>query len=75
MMAFITSLVTVMKGAQALRDIGNLFYSEWLKYEIDQIGDDATFKKEEYAVINAKFKESKTDLERRVLLRALNRLR
>lgn len=74
MLAFITGLIPVMKGAQAFRDIANLFVELWIKHDIDQIGGEAASKEEEYEVIRVKLKESRSDIERRALLRALNRL-
>jgi hypothetical protein len=75
MLSFITSLVTFMKGVQAIKDIGDAFYLAWVKHDIDQIGGEAQAKQEEYEVLNAKFKASTTDIERRVLMRTLGRLR
>ena len=72
MTAFFASLVTFMKGITAIRDIGQLFVAEWIKYDINQIGDDAAVKKEINEVLNLKLSQSTSDRERRALLLAMH---
>jgi len=43
MSSFIASIVAIFKGAQALRDIGDMFTSAWLLYQENQ--DDRTIDK------------------------------
>lgn len=72
---FIISLVAACKAFNKLSVYIDQFIAEWIMYDVTKIGDESDAKKEEYAVINAKFKASTTDVERRALLRILARLR
>lgn len=74
-MAFIASLVSIAKGIESLRKLGDLFNAAWIKFDIDAIDGEANALKQEGEVINAKLEASTTDVERRSLLRTLNRLR
>lgn len=71
----IVALVAALKAFQKVSTYVDAFISEWVKYDIDKLDDVATAKKEEYEVLNAKFKAAETDTEQRVLLRILARLR
>jgi preprotein translocase subunit Sec63 len=74
-LAALAQIVAVFKGISALKALVDQFTILWLKYDLDKIGDAAKAKKEEYEAINRAYQSSTSDLERRALLRALNRLR
>jgi hypothetical protein len=75
MFEIIASFVAVCKTFNYLKELGELFVAEWIKYDITKIGDDAKAKQEEYEAINRAYKTSTSDSERRALLRTLSRLR
>ncbi len=72
MTAFFAGLVTFMKGVTALRDIGQFFVAEWIKYDINQIGGAAAAKKEVNEILNLKLSQSTSDRERRAILLAMH---
>lgn len=75
MLAFLSGLVTIMKGVDSLRVIGESFYILWVEHDLNQLGSEAEARKEELDVLNLKFKQSQTDAERRALIRSIGRLR
>lgn len=73
-MGIIAGLVTFMKGVKALRDLGEMFITAWVTYNIDQVNDQAEDLKRDLANLNAMMKRTTNDEERIALLRAINRL-
>lgn len=71
----ITNLVAIFKGISSVKKMVELFLSEWIAYDIKKLENQAQQKIEEMEIINANLKNSKNDIERRALLRILNRLR
>lgn len=70
--AFFAGLVTFMKGVTALKQMGEFFVAEWVKFDIKQIGNEADTKKEINEVLNLKLEQSTSDRERRALLLAMH---
>lgn len=73
--SFLSGLVAVFKGISALKALTDQFIILWLKHDLDQIGDAAKAKQEQYEAINRAYKASTNDLDRRALLRTLSELR
>jgi hypothetical protein len=71
----ITNLVAISKGISSIKQLVELFLSEWIAYDIRKLENQAREKIEEMEVINENLKNSKNDIERRALLRTLSRLR
>lgn len=75
MMAFITALVAACKTFNKLAEYIDLFRAEWVKYDIDRIGDAAIAKKQEFDALNEAMKRTTNDSERLALLRSIDRLK
>ena len=71
----IAQIVAFMKGAQALRDLAEMFINAWIKYDISKIETEGNEKKEEFYALEMAMKRTTNDAERIALLRTSNRLR
>jgi len=72
MSGFFAGLVAFMKGINSLKEIGEFFVTEWMKYDISKIGGEAETRKEINEVLNLKLKQTSNDSERRALLLAIH---